>query len=59
MLPALHEGWSFTTSGSTWSFASNYEIWKMDWSNASSAEDGTGQYPVSMTQKPRKGGLGS
>ena len=29
----------------------------MDWTNASSEEHGTGQYPVWMTQKPRKGDL--
>ena len=30
------------------------EIWEMVWTNASSKENGTGQYPVWMTQKPRK-----
>ena len=31
------------------------EIWEMVWTNASSKENGTGQCPVWMTQKPRKG----
>ena len=33
------------------------EIWKMDWTNALSEENWTGQYPIWMTQKPRKGDL--
>ena len=31
------------------------EIWELVGTNASSKENGTGQYPVWMTQKPRKG----
>ena len=33
------------------------EIWKMDWTNTLSEENWTGQYPIWMTQKLRKGDL--